>query len=69
MTKDSKVLPLCRAVWRGNYEMVKLLLDGGANINQVSELGETAALMAAKRDRLDILKLLIERGADIDYRN
>lgn len=52
MTKDSKVLPLCRAVWRGNMEMVRLLIDKGASINQVSELGETAALMAAKRDRL-----------------
>lgn len=52
MTKDSKVLPLARAVWRGNLEMVKLLVDKGANINQVSEIGETATLMAAKRDRL-----------------
>lgn len=25
--------------------------------------------MAAKRDRLNILKYLIEKGADIDYRN
>lgn len=67
MTRDSKVLPLSRAVWRGNREMTKLLIDRGASINQVSELGETAATMAAKRDRLQILKLLIEKGADIDY--
>lgn len=36
MTRDSKVLPLSRAVWRGNIDMVKLLIDRGANINQVS---------------------------------
>ena len=36
MTRDSKVLPLCRAVWRGNLEMTKLLIDRGASINQVS---------------------------------
>ena len=39
LTQDSKVLPLCRAVWRGNLDMVKLLLDKGANVNQVSDLG------------------------------
>lgn len=34
----TSLTPLLRLVWRGNYDLVKWLLDKGANINVQSSL-------------------------------
>jgi ankyrin repeat protein len=66
MTKDCRTLPLARAAWRGDTKTMDILLNHKANINQVSETGETALMFASKRNRLEILKILVEAGANID---
>ena len=48
----------------GQSEAVKLLLDSGADIDQVSGDGSTALVLAALNGEFDIAMLLIERGAD-----
>ena len=56
--------PLLFAAREGNIETVKLLLDAGAPIGQVSEGDHTGPmLMAAINGHFDIAKLLLERGA------
>ena len=56
--------PLLFAAREGNMETVKLLLDAGAPIGQVSEGDHTAPmLMAAINGHFDIAKLLLDRGA------
>jgi ankyrin repeat protein len=56
--------PLLFAAREGNMETVKLLLDAGAPIGQVSEGDHTAPmLMAAINGHFDIAKLLLEKGA------
>jgi ankyrin repeat protein len=56
--------PLLFAAREGNIETVKLLLDAGAPIGQVSEGDHTSPmLMAAINGHFDIAKLLLERGA------
>lgn len=48
------------------YEAVKLLLDLGADVNAQDVLdGRTALMGAAHKGRSDVVKLLVERGADL----
>ncbi|KAJ4857382.1 ankyrin repeats (many copies) domain-containing protein [Trichoderma breve] len=54
------------AVFRGNFAMVNLLLDRGADINAQRGGWGSALQTAAKDENLSMLKLLIERGADIN---
>jgi ankyrin repeat protein len=56
--------PLLFAAREGNMETVKVLLDAGAPIGQVSEGDHTAPmLMAAINGHFDIAKLLLDKGA------
>lgn len=55
-----------RAVKLNRLEMVKLLLDNKANINQVKPVDRFSGLMiAAKHNNLEVAKLLISRGIDV----
>jgi ankyrin repeat protein len=56
--------PLLFAAREGNIATVKVLLDAGAPIGQVSEGDHTSPmLMAAINGHFDIAKLLLDRGA------
>ena len=49
-----------------DVEKVKVLLDGGANVNAKSDSERTALLVAASYPRtVDLLRLLLDRGADL----
>jgi len=54
---------------RGHLEIVLLLADHGADLNGLSEDGETPLHFACTSERLEIAKLLVERGADISIRD
>ena len=57
--------PLEDASLKGFVSIVMLLLDHGAQVNQVnSDSGTTALYAAAAFGRDEIVKLLLERGAD-----
>ncbi len=59
--------PLLTAAWYGRLEMVKLLLDAGADINATTGRGEGNALMtAARRGNLQLVEYLLSRGANIN---
>ncbi len=63
--------PLCFAIEKNNLDLVRLLLDAGANVNQKIESpgwnGASPLIMAAGLSRLDIARLLLERGADVNH--
>lgn len=63
------VVPLALAARNGNNRIVELLLSNGANVDEPGEEGETAVMWAASAGKLDLLKRLIEAGADIKQKD
>lgn len=58
---------LMEAASRGNYKIVKLLIDRGAKINLKSNLGETAIHLSVKLyPCFPLVKLLVEKGAAVN---
>jgi len=57
--------PLLVAVYMGNLEIAKLLLEKGADINAKNDNGETALHMASSRGHKQIEKLLLEQGINV----
>ncbi len=55
----------CKAILEGDIETVKRMIELGEDVNQKS-LGMTPAIFAARYNKVDILKLLIENGANLE---
>jgi len=53
----------------GDVEVVQLLLDQGADVNQRNALHETALDVASTKGKLEVAKLLIKYGADVNCRD
>src|SRR5262245_50979107 len=59
------VQPLHLAAQAGNADAVKALLDRGAEVNAKDKThGRTALIFATAEDRVDVMKVLLARGAD-----
>lgn len=66
--RDPKAQPLYAAIFNGNDQEVADLLKAGRSPNAVLYPGMWSPLMAAIATRnLDMVKLLIKNGADLDY--
>ena len=55
------------AVRRGHLEVVRSLVECGADKNNHDSNGITPLLEAIKRNNLDIVKVLVEARADIEF--
>jgi hypothetical protein len=68
---DTNGVPLLNLAARtGNRNMVKLLLDGGAKIDQQSQdRGSSALIDACTEKAIDIVKDLIAAGADVNLKS
>lgn len=60
---------LIEACHFGNYDIVKILLEKGAFINQKTLSGTTALMRASQEGHTNIVKLLISYNADIECKN
>lgn len=60
---------LMYAVWEGREEIVKYLIDLGADVNAKDKEGKTALMLAVWRERLNIVKLLVVNKADKKAKN
>ena len=62
--KTGGMTALLHAVRDGHLDAAKALLDGGANIDQVSGDGSSALVLALLNGNLDLAMMLVERGAN-----
>lgn len=60
--------PLACAIRGGSMEVVKALVEGGANVNKNSEEG-LPLYLAAREGRVDMVTLLLDNEADINARD
>jgi hypothetical protein len=61
--------PLKDAVDRGNVELAKLLIAGGADVNWKGAYDETLVMNAASRKDPGLLRALVAAGADVNKAN
>lgn len=54
---------LTGAAWNGDWSKVKLMLDGGADVNQANSQGQTALDLARARRDKQLINLLLSHGA------
>jgi len=59
---------LMRAAYKGNAEIVNLLLEKGAKVNEKTDNGITALLLAAYNNHIEVVKLLLGKGSDANIR-
>ncbi len=58
-----------KEVRSGKIENVKIFIDAGIDVNTKDELGLSALYVASGLGHVDIVKLLLDANAVIDYRN
>jgi ankyrin repeat protein len=56
---------LVRFIGNSNIEIVKMLLEKGADITAATKDKQTSLYKASGNDYLEIAKILLEKGADI----
>jgi len=57
---DNRITPLYYASSNSNTEIVKLLLNAGANVNQASDEGVTSLCIASDQGHTEVVKLLLK---------
>uniref|UniRef100_A0A0B7K9G5 Clr5 domain-containing protein n=1 Tax=Bionectria ochroleuca TaxID=29856 RepID=A0A0B7K9G5_BIOOC len=61
-----KAVPLVKAVYRKNTQVARLLLEAGANANQVDTQWGSAIQLAVDNNDMYMVNLLVEAGADVN---
>lgn len=57
------------AIKHKNVDCVRVLIESGADVNLINGIGETPLHYAADTGDNDIIKLLLEHGANINYQS
>ncbi|MEM0578619.1 ankyrin repeat domain-containing protein [Flavobacterium polysaccharolyticum] len=57
--------PLHVAIYKGDLEFIKKLIEFGADVNEKS-YGLTPLMIAARYNKVEIMKLLIAKGAKVE---
>ncbi len=61
--------PLISSAFYGYTNLVRLLIDNGADLEAKNNHGVTALMWASTKGHLDIAKILVESGADINAKD
>jgi ankyrin repeat protein len=68
-TDENKYTALHWACMRAHWDVVKYLIEEGADLNVVGGDGGTQINWAVHHDNVDIIKLMVEKGAKLNIRN
>ncbi|XP_039290548.1 fibronectin type 3 and ankyrin repeat domains protein 1 [Nilaparvata lugens] len=68
-SRHSQVTALMEAAWRGQLDCARLLVDSGAHWNATDNHGCSAVHYAVDNSQINILKMAIEMGADINLKD
>jgi ankyrin repeat protein len=60
--------PLCMAIQKGEVELVKKMVEYGADVNEKSS-GMTPLMVAARYNKVEIIKFLLSHGAESDIKD
>ena len=55
---------LCAAAASGDEDVVLFLLDHGVPVDSLGDFGETALFKSSEFDKIDVMRLLLDRGAN-----
>lgn len=61
--------PLLWAAFKGNIELVRILVKGGANVNIQNRHGDTPLHFAARDNNIELTKILIEGRTDVNVQD
>lgn len=64
--KGWQATPLIWALYSQKYEVAKLLIENGADINKPDNYGRTPLIYATDNEYLELIKLMIQKGADVN---
>lgn len=64
--RGSRMTPLAQAAFSGSTETAAVLLQRGASVGVRCWEGETSLHLAAKRGHVEVVRLLLDHGADIN---
>jgi ankyrin repeat protein len=60
--------PLCVAIQKGEFDLVKKMVEYGANVNELSS-GMTPLMVAARYNKVEIIKFLLANGAHANVKD
>jgi ankyrin repeat protein len=60
--------PIVSAAYGGHVEVVKLLIDAGANVDESNFHGGSPIFMAAQQGHFEVVKVLIDAGANLEHK-
>ncbi|TPN83049.1 ankyrin repeat domain-containing protein [Aquimarina algicola] len=67
-TEVVNISPFCISIAKGDYDMVKKLIELGTEVNEPSK-GMTPLMYAARYNRTEIIKLLLANGAKVNTKD
>jgi ankyrin repeat protein len=65
---NTEVSTFCKLIAKGDIDAVKSMIAAGADINQKS-VGMTPLMYAARHNRVEIVNLLISKGANLKVKS
>lgn len=69
MKRKINFYPLCEAVIKNDFESFKSLIDSGIDVDGTDYNNITALHYATERGKVEMARLLLEHGADIEFRD
>lgn len=68
-SEDRKLTGFTEAARWGRIEIVEQFLEEGVGVDATDEYGRTALMLASEGGQLEVMRFLIDQGADVNFQN